>query len=102
MNAESIRKLFDQVRRGALTPDDAVGYDTLARNIMNGQGFSLQAGPPFEPTLYRTPVYPYFLVGLYSVFGFQAMGDWLGDNLVGMIFATALSRGSQRSWQMII
>ena len=24
MNAESIRKLFDQVRRGALTPDEAV------------------------------------------------------------------------------
>ena len=67
------------------TPDDAIGYDTLARNIMNGQGFSLQAGPPFEPTLYHTPVYPYFLVGLYSVFGFHAIAVYLSQAIIGSL-----------------
>lgn len=67
------------------TPDDAIGYDTLARNIISGQGFSLQAGPPFEPTLYPSPVYPYFLVGLYSVFGFHASVVFVAQAIIGSL-----------------
>lgn len=51
MNAESIRKLFDQVRRGALTPDDAV--ERLRHLPFEDIGFakvdhhrSLRAGMP--------------------------------------------------------
>ena len=54
--------------------DDAIGYDTLARNLIAGHGFSLSPNPPFAPTLYRTPIYPYFLVVLYKLFGF---GDFI-------------------------
>lgn len=66
-------------------PDDAIGYETLAQNIMNGHGFSLQSGPPFEPTLYRTPVYPYFLVGLYSIFGFHAIAVYVTQAIIGSL-----------------
>src|ERR1700684_1148844 len=51
MNAESIRKLFEQVRRGQLTPDDAV--DRLRHLPFEDLGFakvdhhrSLRAGMP--------------------------------------------------------
>ena len=81
--ALGVRLIFVALYQWA--PDDAVGYDTLARNIMSGQGFSLQAGPPFEPTLYRTPVYPYFLVGLYSFFGFHAIAVYLAQAIIGSL-----------------
>ena len=81
--ALGVRLIFVALYQWA--PDDAIGYDTLARNIMDGHGFSLQSGPPFEPTLYRTPVYPYFLVGLYSVFGFHAIAVYLAQAIIGSL-----------------
>ena len=67
--ALAIRLLFVAFRQWV--PDDAIGYDTLARNLLAGNGFSLRPGPPFEPTLFRTPIYPYFLSALYALFGFH-------------------------------
>jgi 4-amino-4-deoxy-L-arabinose transferase-like glycosyltransferase len=67
------------------TSADAVGYDTLAQNIMSGHDFSLQTGPPFEPALNQAPVYPYFLAGLYGVFGFHAIAVFVTQALVGSL-----------------
>jgi 4-amino-4-deoxy-L-arabinose transferase-like glycosyltransferase len=66
-------------------PDDALGYDTLAHNILQGNGFSFQRKPPFEPTLYRTPVYPYFLSALYGVFGFHEKVVYLAQAVIGAL-----------------
>lgn len=66
-------------------PDDAIGYDTLAHNILAGNGFSLQSQPPFEPTLYRTPVYPYFLSSLYALFGFHATVVYVAQAIIGSL-----------------
>jgi len=66
-------------------PDDALGYDTLARNILSGNGFSLLPQPPFEPTLYRTPVYPYFLSALYGLFGFHETIVYVTQALIGAV-----------------
>jgi 4-amino-4-deoxy-L-arabinose transferase-like glycosyltransferase len=66
-------------------PDDALGYDTLARNILAGNGFSLSQRAPFEPTLYRTPIYPYFLTVLYGLFGFHATVIYLVQALIGSV-----------------
>jgi 4-amino-4-deoxy-L-arabinose transferase-like glycosyltransferase len=66
-------------------PDDALGYDTLARNILAGNGFSFQLSPPFEPTLYRTPVYPAFLAALYGVFGFHETVVYVAQAILGAL-----------------
>lgn len=48
---------------------DAVGYDTIGWNLVQGNGFSLQESAPFTPTMYREPVYPYLLGTIYKIFG---------------------------------
>ena len=45
---------------------DAVGYDTIAHNLANGSGFSME---PNIPTPIRAPGYPFFLSIIYLVFG---------------------------------
>ena len=44
-----------------LNYSDAKGYTRLAMNMVEGNGFSLDAKPPFTPTAIRTPGYPLFL-----------------------------------------
>ncbi len=55
------------------TPDyvlrhDARDYDVHARSIAEGQGFSKKLAYD-RPTAFRPPAYPYFLGGVYRVFG---------------------------------
>lgn len=46
--------------------DDAQQYDTIAYNLSKGYGFSLN---PKVPTPIRAPFYPFFLSGIYFLFG---------------------------------
>lgn len=48
---------------------DQIGYNQITVNILNGNGFSMQANPPFKPTCLRTPAYPVFLALIYKIFG---------------------------------
>jgi len=48
---------------------DQIGYNQIAVNILNGNGFSIQANPPFKPTCLRTPAYSVFLALIYKIFG---------------------------------
>ena len=48
---------------------DASVYNTIGWNLARGNGFSSQALAPFIPTMYREPVYPYFLGAIYKIFG---------------------------------
>lgn len=48
---------------------DAPEYRRLAENILDGHGFSLSAGPPYEPSARRAPGYPLFLALVYAVVG---------------------------------
>lgn len=48
--------------------DDAHMYNVIAANLMEGRGFSFDEKPPYRATIWRTPVYPFFLVGIYSIF----------------------------------
>ena len=48
---------------------DAPEYRRLAENILEGHGFSLSVGSPYEPTARRAPGYPLFLALVYTVFG---------------------------------
>jgi 4-amino-4-deoxy-L-arabinose transferase-like glycosyltransferase len=51
------------------TTDDSLGYEQLARNVLEHHVYSHAAEPPYEPSLVRLPGYPLFLAAIYSVFG---------------------------------
>lgn len=48
---------------------DSFQYDQLGLNIKEGRGFSLSSHSPYLPTMYREPVYPFFLSVMFSIFG---------------------------------
>ena len=45
---------------------DAVDYDLIAQHISNGDGFGYG---PDKPSVFRPPLYPYFLAFFYTIFG---------------------------------
>ncbi|MEI6218574.1 MAG: glycosyltransferase family 39 protein [bacterium] len=47
-------------------PDEEF-YDDLARNVLAGHGYVIHPGD--SPSLYRPPLYPVFLAGMFRVFG---------------------------------
>jgi len=66
----------------------SMDYEYLAQNILSGNGFVLEAGG--APNLWRPPLYPYFLTGLYGVFGQNHLPvvvvQVLFDILSGLLF----------------
>jgi Dolichyl-phosphate-mannose-protein mannosyltransferase len=48
---------------------DSWGYHRLASNLLQGNGYSWDLQPPYTPNLYRPPVLPVLLLGLYAVTG---------------------------------
>jgi hypothetical protein len=52
-----------------LSPVDAEGFHLLARNLLDGHGFAIGWDPPFCPTAIRTPIYPLFVAGAYTLLG---------------------------------
>src|SRR5262252_1514878 len=51
------------------TTDDSLGYEQIARNVLERHVYTNYAEPPYTPTLVRLPGYPLFLAAIYSVFG---------------------------------
>lgn len=52
-----------------VTPDSTGRYESLGRNLANGDGFSMSSEPPFKPDALNQPLYPLFLAGVYLVAG---------------------------------
>jgi hypothetical protein len=50
-------------------PGDSRVYIQLARNVVEQGVFSVDATPPYNPTLIRMPGYPFFLIGVYEING---------------------------------
>jgi len=48
---------------------DAEGYDAVARNLLEGEGYTFRG----RPTAYHPILYPLFLAGVYTVFGYDLM-----------------------------
>ncbi len=51
------------------TISGADGYFTISENLLAGNGYSSDGGPPFIPNSIRPPVQPYFLAGMHTLFG---------------------------------
>lgn len=67
---------------------DSPQYDLLARNLAADRGFSFSAGPPFEPTTYREPLYPTLVAAVYRLSG--ASADAVGVVQVVLLAATSV------------
>ncbi len=52
-----------------IAPVDAEGFHLLAVNMLDGHGFAIGWEPPFCPTTVRTPLYPLFVAGTYTLVG---------------------------------
>lgn len=59
-----------------LTPNRQIGYfpdsyqyERIANNIIAGHGFSLSESQPFKPTMYKEPLYPFFIALIKSISG---------------------------------
>src|SRR3990172_2531649 len=56
---------------------DGEGYQKIALNILSGKGFFLgESDDPIlrdhgKPTIFRPPLYPYFISSVYYIFGFK-------------------------------
>jgi len=61
---------------------DGTGYDKLAYNIWQHGEYSIELG---VPSIRRSPVYPLFLAGIYSVFGHNYLIVRLIQSLVGAL-----------------
>lgn len=48
---------------------DCGEYYQIARNLVQGNGFSQSQAAPYEPDTWRTPGYPLFLAGLMALLG---------------------------------
>ena len=70
--------------------DDAYQYDTMARNLLGGNGFSQKSEAPFESTICRTPGYPFFLAAIYRIFGRSFTAVYLIQALISSLTALLL------------
>lgn len=48
---------------------DSWGYHRLAVNLLEGHGYSWELTPPYTTNIYRPPVLPFALAGIYHLFG---------------------------------
>ena len=51
------------------TTDDSLGYEQIARNVLERHIYSHASEAPFPPSYVRLPGYPLFLAPIYAVFG---------------------------------
>jgi 4-amino-4-deoxy-L-arabinose transferase-like glycosyltransferase len=77
-------------RRVSQTPTllihgDGAGYELIARNLLEGRGFSMNSAPPYEPDMLRTPGYVFFIASIYGAFGYRPEIVVLIQNILGLI-----------------
>lgn len=65
--AFTVPVFLDSSRTFACT--DARTYDSIARNLLQGKGFSMSLEAPYEPETTVTPGYPFFVAGIYAITG---------------------------------
>jgi Dolichyl-phosphate-mannose-protein mannosyltransferase len=72
--ALALRIAYVDATPGYAARHDARDYDVHARSIAEGEGFSKTIAYG-RPTAFRPPGYPYFLGGVYRVFGVERAPD---------------------------
>ncbi len=72
---------------------DASGYHLLAKHLLSGEGFSWDDG---FPTSYRLPGYPFFVAGVYFLFGESITAVGLVQAVLGALLCLAIFRFTER------
>lgn len=67
--AFSMGLIFFSVTKPELSGKDDSQYDILAWNLVSGNGYSLDASPPYRPSNLREPGYVFFLFLVYRFLG---------------------------------
>ena len=62
-------RLFVALRLPNDEPDDGRVYAQIALNVLEQHVYSHETEPPYVSSLIRLPGYPFFLAGVYAVFG---------------------------------
>ena len=65
-------------------------YKPLAVNLMAGHGFSMDLAPPYHPSVFRTPIYPLFLAGIYWLASFVMTPASLSFNDTAVVLVQIL------------
>ena len=68
-----------------LIQGDGAGYELIARNVIEGNGFSMDSAPPYAPDMLRTPGYPLFIIGVYLAAGYRPEIVTLIQNVLSLI-----------------
>lgn len=63
-----VAMLMPSDQRPGYSPDSFL-YETMARNLLSGGGLSLSSGPPYQPTMFKEPLYPVVIAAFKAVFG---------------------------------
>jgi 4-amino-4-deoxy-L-arabinose transferase-like glycosyltransferase len=77
---------------GSTPYSDAADYDTIAWNLANGDGFSLDAAAGPHPTAYRPPVVPWVTSLLYRAVGHRYDAALLLQCVIGALVPLLLAR----------
>ncbi|HET6978239.1 MAG TPA: glycosyltransferase family 39 protein [Pyrinomonadaceae bacterium] len=62
-------RLFVALRIPNDEPDDGRVYSQIARNVIEQHVYSHDTQAPYASSLIRLPGYPFFLIGIYKIFG---------------------------------
>jgi len=76
-----------------LNIDDAISWDSVAWNFLNGRGFTEIDG---KPTSVRPPVYPVFLSIIYFLFGRNYYIVYLVQSIIGALICLLIFLLSKR------
>ena len=69
-------------------PQDTPEYDEIAHNLLAGRGFvASDWWHGFELSSWRAPFYPFFLAGVYGVFGYSHLAVRLCQCVIGALTA---------------
>ncbi len=73
----------DEVLKERIVVGDASGYDKIAVNLLENNGFSTSESFPYAPDIFRTPMYPFFLAAFYTIFGYKPYMAILFQLIIG-------------------
>lgn len=75
----------DEVLKERILVGDAYGYHKIAVNLLENNVFSTSESSPYDPNVFRTPIYPFFLVSLYAIFGYKPYIAILFHLIIGSV-----------------
>lgn len=64
---------------------DGGGYEQIVRNVIEGNGYSMEVEPPYKVDMLRTPGYPLFILGIYQIVGYRPEIVTLVQNILSLV-----------------